>query len=95
MEFVTYVKNRVNVVSSHLSATVVMTSTQPHDERGRFATLGDQPLSDKVRGVRLPVDVDQYIESMPQEERSKWMRKVLTEAAHKEWGTEQIYSYEL
>lgn len=66
-----------------------MTSTQPHDQRGRFTTLGDQPLSSKVRGVRLPEDVDQYIESMPEAERSKWMRKVLTEAVHKELDTEQ------
>lgn len=66
-----------------------MSSAQPHDERGRFTVLGDQPLSSKVRGVRLPTDVDQYLEEMSSSERPAWMRKVLTEAVRKEVEGEQ------
>lgn len=61
-----------------------MSSAQPHDDRGRFTVIGDQPLSSKVRGVRLPTDVDQYLEEMSSSERPDWMRRVLTEAVRKE-----------
>ena len=85
---------RGNVVKLHVRVNMAsknkdilnMKPTQPHDEKGRFTTLGDQSLSSKVRGVRLPADVDRFIEDMPKSDRPEWMRKVLSDAARRELG---------
>lgn len=45
---------------------------------------GDSPLSKKVIGVKLPVDVTEAIEALPKEERVSWLRRVLSEAARTE-----------
>lgn len=54
---------------------------QEHDQLGRFTQLGDEPLSKKVRGVRLPIPVDEALEKMDSSQRAKWLRKVITDAA--------------
>jgi len=51
---------------------------------GTFTQIGDQPLSRKVRGVRLPLDVDAAIEALPSENRSNWLRRAIVEAARRE-----------
>lgn len=58
--------------------------TQPRDE-GRFAQTGSEPLSKRVRGVRLPQSIDAVIEHrLAQSEQSEWLRRVITEAAERE-----------
>lgn len=51
---------------------------------GTFTQIGDQPLSRKVRGVRLPIDIDAAIEAMPSEQRSEWLRRIICEAAKRD-----------
>lgn len=59
--------------------------TQPRDE-GRFALAGSEPLSKRVRGVRLPQSIDAVIEDrLAQSEQSEWLRRVITEAAKREF----------
>jgi hypothetical protein len=45
---------------------------------------GNQPLSKKVTSVKLPVDIDDAIRSLPDEERVPWLRRVICEAARAE-----------
>lgn len=55
----------------------------------QFKPKGQQPLG-KVRGIRLPIEVDAAIEALPEKNRSEWMRRVITEAAQRElMNTEQ------
>lgn len=49
----------------------------------QFRVLGDEPLA-KVRGIRLPQSVDAAIEALPANERSAWLRRVISEAAERE-----------
>ena len=44
----------------------------------------DQPLGDKVWGLRLPIDVETCLKEMPDRDRVAWMRKTLVEAARHE-----------
>ncbi len=48
---------------------------------GRFAVAGDEPLSKKVIGIRLPVSVYELLEPMPATERTEWLRRVISAAA--------------
>jgi len=50
----------------------------------QFKPIGDQPLSRKVRGVKLPMDVDAAIEALPEKQRSVWLRRVIVAAARAE-----------
>lgn len=54
----------------------------------RFKAQGeipsDQPLSKKVIGVRLPIDIEAAIRCLPEEERVPWLRRVICEAARTE-----------
>ncbi len=58
--------------------------TKEFKER-QYKALGeipsDQPLSKRVMGVKLPIDVDAAIRALPEEERVPWLRKVICEAA--------------
>lgn len=59
--------------------------TQPRAE-GKFAQLGPEPLSKRVRTVRLHESVDELIEAhLPQSERAAWFRRVIAEAAEREF----------
>lgn len=49
----------------------------------QFQPQGDEPLA-KVRGIRLPQAVDAAIESLPANERSSWVRRVICEAVERE-----------
>lgn len=44
----------------------------------------NQPLSKKVIGIRLPLDIEAAIKTLPEEERVAWLRSVITKAVHKE-----------
>ncbi len=45
----------------------------------------DLPLSKKMTGVRLPLDIeDAIIRALPQEERVPWLRKVICDAVRAE-----------
>lgn len=46
------------------------------------AHASENPLAGKPLTIRVPIDVDQAIRSLPN--RSAWMRRVLTEAAQRE-----------
>lgn len=59
---------------------------------GTFTQIGDQPLSKKVRGVRLPLDIDAAIERMPEADRASWLRGVIVAAARAELLNEKIAS---
>ncbi len=50
----------------------------------RFKKLLDVPLDKKVTGVKLPVDIGDAIRSLPPDERSAWLRRVISEAALRE-----------
>lgn len=54
------------------------------DYETRFKKTTDVELDSKVTGVRLPVQVSEAIRSIPDKERSVWLRRVITEAAEKE-----------
>lgn len=65
---------------------------QPRDE-GRFSQTGSEPLSKRVRGVRLPQSIDDAIENhLAQSDQSEWLRKVITEAAERELMLQQDVS---
>jgi hypothetical protein len=57
---------------------------QKHNQLGHFTPLGQEPLSSKVWGIRLPLDVDSYLETMPASERSIWLRKVICTAVREQ-----------
>lgn len=40
------------------------------------------PLAPRMTAVRLPVDIDQVVYSLP--EKAAWLRRVITEAAQRE-----------
>lgn len=46
-------------------------------ERGLFAVKGDEPLSKKVYGVRVPVSIAAVLESMP--DRADWLKRTIIE----------------
>ena len=46
--------------------------------------LSDQPLSKKVIGIRLPLDIEAAIKTLPEEERVAWVRNAITKAARTE-----------
>lgn len=54
------------------------------DYETRFKKTTDVELDSKVTGVRLPVTIGEAIRSIPDKERSAWLRKVITEAVEKE-----------
>ena len=60
-----------------------MTMTRA-DYKTRFTPEGDKALSRKVVGVKLPIEIEQAIKSLPVTERGKWLRRVVTEAAKRE-----------
>lgn len=45
---------------------------------------GNQPLSKKPTSIKLPVDIDDAIRSLPEEERVPWLRRVICDAARAE-----------
>jgi len=49
---------------------------------GRFQPLGDSPLAAEAVSVRLPVEVDAAVRSIP--DRADWLRRVITEAVERE-----------
>lgn len=57
---------------------------QPREE-GRFAPIGSERLSKRVRGVRLPQSIDEAIEEhLPQSEQAEWLRRIISEAVQRE-----------
>jgi predicted DNA-binding protein len=57
-----------------------MMRDQPKDELGRFAPKGDEPLSKKVVGVRLPQSIYERLQQLAQEQ-SKSSGEILRELA--------------
>jgi pyrimidine operon attenuation protein/uracil phosphoribosyltransferase len=49
---------------------------------GRYAPVGDQALADRPTQVRLTVEIDEVVRSLPN--RAEWLRRVITEAAQRE-----------
>lgn len=47
----------------------------------QFKPEGNEPLSRRVIGVKVPVEVENAIQQLPVTERGKWLRRVITEAA--------------
>ncbi len=58
----------------------------------RFKPVLDAPLERKVTGVKLPVIIGEAVRSLPPEERSAWLRRVISEAVEKELlgGDQQV-----
>lgn len=54
----------------------------PHQrsQGGTFTQIGTEPLSKKVRGVRLPQSIDDELELMPTEERASFIRAAIVQA---------------
>lgn len=63
---------------------------QKHDEFGHFTPIGKERLSARVRGIRLPLDVDSFLEKMSSNERSAWLRKVISTAAREQGAMESL-----
>jgi hypothetical protein len=40
------------------------------------------PLSNKAIGIKLPVEIDEVVRSLPH--KAEWLRRVITEAAQRE-----------
>ncbi|WP_416669060.1 hypothetical protein [Egbenema bharatensis] len=51
-------------------------------EGGTFTQVGDEPLSKKVIGIRLPESVYAIVHNLP--DRTEWLRRVITEAVQRE-----------
>ncbi|MBE9180251.1 hypothetical protein IQ268_16935 [Oculatella sp. LEGE 06141] len=52
---------------------------------GTFSTVGDEPLAKRVRGIRLPVSIDEWIQdNIPQESTQTWLRQVIVDAVKRE-----------
>ena len=49
-----------------------------------FKPISDEPLSNRVQGIRLPKRIDVLVESLSGYERAAWLRRVITEAAERE-----------
>ena len=50
----------------------------------RFKPVLDAALERKVTGVKLPEVIGEAVRSLPPEERSAWLRRVISEAAQRE-----------
>ena len=61
-----------------------MKNTEQRDLGYLFKPVSPEPLSRHVIGAKVPVDVEKAIRALPSEERGKWIRRVLTEAARRE-----------
>jgi hypothetical protein len=61
-----------------------MNNAEQRNFEYRFKPVSPEPLSRCVIGAKVPIDVEKAIRSLPSEERSKWIRRVLTEAARRE-----------
>jgi hypothetical protein len=49
---------------------------------GRYAPVGDQALAERPTQVRLTVEIEAAVRSLPN--RAEWLRRVITEAAQRE-----------
>lgn len=58
----------------------------------RFKPVLDTPLERKVTGVKLPVVIGEAVRALPPEERSAWLRRVISEAVERELlgGDQQV-----
>jgi hypothetical protein len=56
----------------------------PEFKAQQFQPQGEinSPLSSKAIGIKLPVEVDEVVRSLPQ--KAEWLRRVITEAAQRE-----------
>lgn len=55
---------------------------------GKFGLKGDEPMSRKVTGCRLPLRIEEnltdYFEGKDKSAKSDWLRKVISEAVERE-----------
>jgi hypothetical protein len=56
------------------------------DEQGNFKSPNPVRLSKKVRGVRLPVDLEPIIIELAGEDVSAWLRQAAIEKADRDTG---------
>ncbi|MDS3860094.1 hypothetical protein RIF25_04655 [Thermosynechococcaceae cyanobacterium BACA0444] len=58
----------------------------PEFKAKQFKAFGEvsQPLSSRVLGVKLPIDIDKAVFNLPPKERVPWVRRVIAEAAQRE-----------
>jgi hypothetical protein len=49
------------------------------DDKGRFVEA-DSPLADKAYAIKLYKDVDDYLRSLPREERTEFVRELIAKA---------------
>ena len=56
------------------------------DEQGNFKSPNPVRLSKKVRGVRLPVDLEPIIIELAGEDISAWLRQAAIEKADRDTG---------
>jgi len=63
------------------------------DDQGNFKSPNPVRLSKKVRGVRLPVDLEPIIIELAGDDMSEWLRQAAIEKADRE--TRQASSQEL
>ncbi|MDS3860620.1 hypothetical protein RIF25_07325 [Thermosynechococcaceae cyanobacterium BACA0444] len=54
----------------------------PEFKAKQFKSFGEvsQPLSSRVLGIKLPIDLDKAVFNLPPKERVPWVRRVITEA---------------
>lgn len=52
--------------------------------KARGEIPGNQPLAKRPTSIKLPLDVDEIIRGLPENERVTWLRRVICDAAYTE-----------
>ena len=52
---------------------------------GKIQPIGDRAMSPKPVAVALPVEIDEFVRSLPN--RSEWLRKAIADAYERERGS--------
>ncbi len=69
-----------------------MVTKARRDYETRFKQVAEQPLDKKITGVRLPADIGEIVRSLPNSQRSEWLRRVISEAAKRELVENKLIS---
>jgi hypothetical protein len=51
-----------------------------------YGDLGNIPLAEKQTQIRLPIDVDRILRSLPPEQRVPYLRRIISESVRKDFS---------
>lgn len=86
-----YFKPQLNKKSVKKSSSCI--TKKRHPSAG-FKPLGEKTLAKRVIGVRLEEDIDTIVRSLPDSVRSRWLRKVITDAVKEQLIDGDIFEIE-